>query len=66
MVAFFDLLQSVGIVISACSSVSTDHPSSFLDLRCYWNISAVDNFGPAVEGIGVQRDIIAAAEANFT
>ena len=35
-------------------------------VRCDGDISAVEDGRPAVEGIGVQWDIVAAAESDFT
>lgn len=32
------------------------------DSRCDWNITAVEDGGPAVEGIGFEWDVVAAAD----
>lgn len=35
------------------------------DSRSNWNITAVDHSGPAVEWVGIERDVVAAAESHF-
>ena len=35
------------------------------DVRSHRNISTIEHCGPAVEGVGVERDVVAAAESHF-
>jgi len=35
-------------------------------VRCDGDVSAVEDRCPAVEGVGVERDIVAATESNFS
>ncbi len=35
------------------------------DVRSHGDIAAVEDGGPAIERVGVERDIVAAAESHF-
>lgn len=37
-----------------------------MHVRSHRDISAIQDFGPAVEGVGIKGDIVSAAEAHFT
>ena len=66
VVAFFDLLDCVGVVVARIVSVL--HLISVVvwevDVRCDRYISAIEDGGPTVERVGVQGDIVAAAESH--
>lgn len=59
---FFDLLESIGIVVSIVEF------SQFLvrlhcwrpqpNLRCHWNVTAVDDGSPTIEGIGLEWHVV--------
>lgn len=34
-------------------------------VRCHWDVAAVEDSSPAIEGVGVERDVVAAAETDF-
>ena len=65
VVAFFDLVDSVGVVISQRSSIVCSQPDRSY-LRGNRDISAVQHRSPAIERIGVQGYIVPTTETNLT
>lgn len=64
--AFFDLLDCVGVVVtSKWSGLRSGTFSEDRYVRCDRNISTVKDCCPAVEGVGVERNIVTAAESHF-
>ena len=63
--AFFDLLDGVSIVIPERLLVQMCRINTNGHVRCDGDISTIDDGGPAVEGISVEWDIVAAAESHF-
>lgn len=64
----FDLLDCVGVVVAGDMSV-LGSPSVIIwegrNVRCNRYISTIDHSGPTVEGVGVEGDVVAAAESHF-
>lgn len=67
-VAFFYLVDGVGVVVAGEQGFNGRDGSGHggASLRCYGDISTIEDGGPAVEGVGVEGDIVAATESNFT
>ena len=66
MVALLDLLEGVGIVVS--SPLAFHILSATLTgacLRGHGDVAAVEDLRPAVEGVGLERDVVAATEPDF-
>lgn len=63
--AFFDLLDGIGIVVAVGLSVVSSVPSRRFNVRCDWDVSAVKDCSPAVERVGVKGDVVAAAESDL-
>lgn len=59
-VAFLDLFKCVCVVISWCLSVSSSARTAGV-LRGNGDIAAVENSGPAVEGVRFKGDVVASA-----
>lgn len=68
VVTFFDLLYCVGVVIAEDMSVVRlirCGGSGSRNVRCNRYISTIDHGGPTVERVGVEGNVIAAAESHF-
>lgn len=63
--AFFDLLDGVGVVVASILSALLVKEGRSGDVRCHGDVATVEHGGPAVEGIGVEGYIVAAAESHF-
>lgn len=67
VVAFFDLVQSPGVVVSTHSYQQAPFPGHAIrSLRSHWNVSTIDHFRPAGEWIGIERDVVSTTEAHFS
>ena len=65
---FFDLLDCKGVVVAEGMSVVRlilCGGSGSRNVRCDRYISTIDHAGPTVERVGVEGNIIAAAESHF-
>ncbi len=64
--AFFDLSESVVVVIAGIwLDVEAGINARGGSVRCHRNVAAVEDGSPAIEGVGVERDVVAAAETDF-
>lgn len=73
VVSLFDLTKGVFIIIPSLCIQSPQHARFLIldrpwciDSRRHRDISTVQNFGPAIERVRVQRNIVAAAETHFS
>lgn len=66
VVALFDLLDRIGIIISDRPSACNGNMWTCGDERGHRNVSTIQHFSPAVERICIQWDIVSAAETHFT
>ena len=63
--AVFDLLDRVSIVIAGELLVFGPPYVQRWDIRCHGNVSTVEDRSPAIERVGIERHIVAPAEAHF-
>lgn len=63
--AFLDLLDCVGVVVAGGMSVLRIVAGRERAIRCDRDVAAVEDCCPAVKGVGVEGDVVAAAESNF-
>lgn len=64
--AFLDLPNGVGVVVTAPSSASTSPCNGTIDVRSHGNIATVQHLGPAVERVRVEWNVVSTAETHFT
>ena len=65
IVSLLDLLDGVLVVVSLLQSASCLIANGRHDLRSDGNVTAINHFGPAVERVRLERDVVSAAESDF-
>lgn len=64
--AFLNLLDRVGIVVAIVVISFLRWNYVWCNARRHGDIAAIQDFGPAVERVRVERDVVSAAETHFT